>query len=317
MLYTVPLKIWFLMTGLLLPVESSDLLKIFVSGGDREIPSIQTPWKNTSGRWVVKSEAGIVGQGTFQTDARGITALKVDFPKVRVPVRMALILACFDKTFTWEMVVLPKNPLAESRERFRKLGIGILSSGILDPILKKSGLEYTRLPADTDREAFKGKVVILEGRPEEGNGPARAWIDSLPAGTCLILISTNSDKLRKEEKAAPNKLFIQPGPPVWTDLPASWFDWAGSSYRLTEFKGITFLKIWAGTYTSDGSMYPMVYEMKDIQNHSWLIWNLPNPSDKTDPRWEFILRNNLAWAYHNVFPKEQDIQDNGGSDKKR
>ena len=286
----------------------------FVSGGASGIDKLATPWPKHLVQWAVHSEAGSLASGRDRTDEQGRLTLRFEVPDVRAAVRLALVLTPSDQaqevTRTVELIALPKDPFADFRQTLGELGIGLLPSKIMTAALKRSGLRYTQLQHDIPRDTFEGSVVILGSLIGNNLESTRAWIGSLPAGTCLIVINNGKGEksafslveyLATQKPPEKSSVFWDKHSPIWTDLSADWMDLTTCPpQRLAEPKGLTSLKILAGHMAEDGSVYPLVMQCTDFGGRRWLIWNLPQLPAENDPRWDLLLRNSLFWAHRHI-----------------
>ena len=286
----------------------------FVSGGDSGIDNLATPWANRMVRWSVLSQAGTLGSGQNQTDEQGRLSLRFEVPDVRVAVHMAMVLKpeglVEEAVGRLDLVVLPKAPFADVQQTLGELGVGLLPSKIMTTALKRSGLRYVQLQHDISRDSFKGKVVILGSLIGNNLEVTRTWIRSLPADTCLIVINDGKGEksafalveyLATQKPPEKGSVFLDKQSPIWTDLPADWLGLATCPpQRLTEPKGLIYLKILAGHMAIDGSVFPLAMECRDFGGRMWLIWNLPQWPDRNDPRWDLLLRNSLLWAHRHI-----------------
>lgn len=292
---------------------------VFVPGLAKGVDSIRTPWANRTLHWAVLTQAGVLAKGEGRTDATGLIGPRFDVPDVRVAVNLALKLAPQDalqKEITLPVVVLPKDPFADRRETFKKLDVGLLSDGALAEVAKRRGLKFSKLSHDLPREPFKGKVVILSGLLGDDFKATWSWIESLPAGTCLIVAndSTGSKSpfakmsyLSMQKPARKARLFIDRDAVVWTDLNPQWLDMDLCPPRkLTAPKGLVAMRVFAAQLADDGGVYPYVMETTDAGGRCWLIWNLPNTPHGSDPRWDLILRNSLLWAYRKILSQDKE-----------
>jgi len=284
------------------------LKRIFVAGCDKGIENLKTLWPNRSIQWMVQSEAGKVAAGEGLTDAKGKISLEFPVPDVRTAVHLALVLnpkdAKLGSLITVDVIVLPIDPLADVRYTLGKLDIGLLSGGPLAAVLEHSSLDYTQLQHDISRSNFKGKIVILDGLLGENLEATRAWIESLPEGTCIIIVNSEKKErllplvgcLSKQSDFKGGKLFWDKDSPAWTGLKPQWLGAKRPIFKLGQPRWIISLRVLTGRITDDGTVYPLLLETRSTNKHRWLIWNLSESFPKGDPRWDLILRNSLLWA---------------------
>ena len=296
--------------------ESAVDQQVFVSGGRQSAVPIWTPWPSSPIDWVVRGQAGAVAKGQMRTDVTGTGQLKFAVPDVRAAVHLALTLAPRDepdKAQTLGVVALPADPLADFRQTLGKLDIGLLPGESLTPAVARSRLRHARLDEAGPRGAFKGGVVVLDGLLAGDVDATRAWIDSLPAGTCLIVTANQARPeksalrvaahLGQHRPAESTQVFLDGQARIWAGMPADWLAVSACpSRKLIEPKGIVFLQMLAGHVAPDGAVYPLAMTAADAAGRHWLIWNLPKPPTPADPRWDLLLRNSLLWAHNQIHP---------------
>jgi len=279
-----------------------------VAGGSPGIDNIATAWRVEELSWRVRSEAGLVAEGVLKSDQRGTISPRCPVPDVRVTTRLALAVAPQDQpasAVTWEVIVLPKDPVGEVRKALGAQGIGRLPSGGWDAAVKRSGLDVTELQFDVARSQFRGRVVLLGGLLGGSADATRQWISSLPADTCVVVLGGGqADKdllailpyLKAGEPPKRSTLHAEPNSPVWTDLPVEWLCEAAPSLALAQPRGVLSLRVLAGSMDDEGTVYPLAMETVDRQGRRWLIWSPRWDAGGDDPRWDLLLRNSLLWA---------------------
>ena len=282
--------------------------RIFASGGGAGLRVAATPWKAQPLRWIVKSDAGVLAQDVQKSDDRGGLAPRFAVPDVRVAVSLLLSIAPQDEPGAaqmWEVLVLPKDPLADSRKTLAALGVGVLPSGSLAAAVKRSGLTVTELQYDIARSEFRGKVVLLGGLLGDSVDATRRWVASLPKGTCLVAVASGPEAnaigpllpcLKAEAAPKQAVLHVEEASPVWSDLPVGWLGDKPPSAVLGQPRGVLSVRVLAGHVDREGNVFPLVLEAGDAEGHFWLVWNPTWSAAEEDPRWDLLLRNSLLWA---------------------
>ena len=282
--------------------------RLFVAGASAGVQGVPTPWRNQELRWVVKSEAGAAGQDVQKSDAKGLISPRFPVPDVRVAVRMALAVAPQDEpaaAITWELVVLPKDPIAEVRKTLGALGVGNLPGGPLDAALARSGLEAAELQHDLVRSQFKGRAVVLGGLLAQDADATRRWVSSLPKEVRIIVVLRGDDANSplailpslKAQKAPPDSnLRADSLSPLWRDFPVEWVCEQLPSLVLAQPRNMLSLRLLAAYTDKEGAAYPLAMESQDAEGHHWLIWNPAWAATDNDPRWDILLKNSLLWA---------------------
>ena len=290
------------------PTPALDQRLAFVAGGAAGLSVAATPWKTQDLRWIVKSDAGTLAQDVQKSDGRGGLTIRFAVPDVRVAVRLVLSIAPQDEpgaAQAWEVVVLPKDPLADSRKTLQALGVGVLPPGPLTAAVKRSGLTVTELQYDLARSEFKGKVVLLGGLLAGGVDATRRWIASLPKGTCLVAVASGAEAnalgailpcLKAEAVPQQAVLHVDQVSPVWSDLRVEWLGTKPPSAVLTQPRGVLSVRVLAGHMDREGNVFPLVLEAGDAAGHFWLVWNPTWSTTAEDPRWDLLLHSSLLWA---------------------
>jgi len=289
------------------------------------VAGLKTPWADRALQWAVESQAGKVASGEVRTDKAGLAALRFPVPKVRVAVRLALALRPADqprgKGHLVELVVLPKDPFGDVRKSLEGLKIGLLPGGRLGDALKRSGLRHADLEKELVRGQFAGKVVVLSGLLSKSIKATGDYVRSLPGGTCLIVANDRLgkasafaliDSLVAHKPGRQTRTIAPARSPIWADLPASWLGRGCPPHKLTEPRGLVWLRVLAGHVSPDGTIYPLAAEFEDVAGRRWLVWNPAEPVGPNDPRWGLLLRNSLLWAREQIAGWKKERSGDGG-----
>ncbi len=281
--------------------------RTFVRGGAEASVTLRTPWAARDTEWSLTSDAGPLATGRARTDDRAALALRLPVPDVRVPVSLTLTLVTTDAArakHAVEVFALPRDPLADHRQSLATLGIGVLPGSPLANAATASGLPVTELQHDVARSQFRGTVVILGGLLGGDAAATRRYVESLPAGTHILLAADRETLTRNfphlftpADPPPRSELRVDAAALAWTDLPVEWIEDAPPTVRLGEWRSLLSLRVLAGRATPDGQLYPLLLQGVDLGGRVWLVWCLPAALPPDDPRWDLLLRNSLLTVW--------------------
>jgi hypothetical protein len=281
---------------------------VFVTGADAEIVPVATNRPNQEIRWVIKSEAGVIGQGVQGADGGGTLTLAVDLPSVTSPVQLALVLAPTERGESEPLItdlwVLPEDPFAMVRQTLAELTVVTCGSEPIVEVLKQSRIGYRAVDLVDAVPRTKDEIIVLGGRRSVGLDQFRSWMASLPDNTRLILIQNGEEGwgqsfefLRPSASPDDPQWLFEVETPLWAGLEPQWLTGgACPSLGLTNADGLISFTLLGGCHGGQGATRPLAMEARDLGGRQLLIWNIPQPLGEADPRWGLVVRNSLIWA---------------------
>lgn len=287
--------------------QQGPLPRLYVSGDSNSL-SLVTPWKRQEIRWTVRGQTGTLANGQTVSDAQGCLRLAVGWPDVRVPSPMSLAVSAGDQdnaAKTYEIVVLPKDPLGDLTALSAKMPLGVLGEGPLGAAARQGGLKPVELDHDVARGLFRGRTVLLCGLLGDDEAATKVWLESLPAGTCVVLADDANGRKHPAEAlgllagtGTPREacLYVDGNSILWAGCQPRWLGPQSPGCRLAELRNVASLRILAAFFDRGGCCMPLAFETRDLAQRRFLVWNPGEPISPGDARWPWILRSSLLWA---------------------
>lgn len=276
---------------------------------------------------------GVLGNGKGYTDSDGRLPLKFSLPSVDEPATLAILANLHNSPAqampAMQLVVLPESPSANLVGELGPGSVGYAGYGGMVDALHGSGVACENISSSQARSSFEGAVVVLDAMDSVTALRISRWMESYPAGVCFIiardartqaLLSPVLESFELDIDRQPSKFIAESDNPAWAGLDVEWFTWpsltagvpdasdgdddpaydpvigTANIQRLSGAVALTRLQVVAGYVDIEGTVYPLVTELRDVFGHRWLVWTIPQRWNADDLRWSMILRNSLRWA---------------------